>query len=213
MIKLRDSCITDSLPTILSKQPWVQALGWALCEAFRTMLDYADRARTYSLVDALDHPVLDALAVDLYVRQYDRAFDLATKRRLIKYALQYWSTAGSVAATEDVARIIFGEADVHEWFEYGGHPGCFKVSISDTLLTDADVLRFVEAAQQNKRLSAWLDTVWLEMASKNFEKYVGIISADGEIDTHAQQRDPDRFFAFFSQDTQSELFEMEENQS
>ena len=80
-------------------------------------------------------------------------------------------------------------------------------------VTDADVLRFVEAAKQNKRLSAWLDTVWLEMASKNFEKYVGIISADGEIDTHAQQRDPDQFFAFFSQDTQSELFEMEENQS
>lgn len=209
MIKLRDAQITDSLPDILCKQPWVQAISYAVAQGFRTMLDCADRARTYSMVDALGHDVLDALAVDLYVQHYDRTFDLDTKRRLIKFALQYWSTAGTVAATEKVARLIFGEADITEWFEYAGHPGCFKIAISDTRLTDADVLRFKAAAEQNKRLSAWLDKVMLEMAAKDFLKFVGIISADGETDTHTQQRDPDRFFAFYPQETESTTYTME----
>ena len=208
MIKLRDACITDSLPDILCKQPWVQAIGYAVSCAFRDLLDCADRARTYSLVDALGHDVLDALAADLYVRHYDRAFDLDTKRRLVKFALQYWATAGSVSATEKVARLIFGEADITEWFEYGGNAGCFKIAITDTLLTDADVLRFKEAAEQNKRLSAWLDTVLLEMAAKDFREYVGFVSADAGTDTYMQKRDPNLYYAFFLFETENTTYKM-----
>ena len=209
MISLRSSQITDSLPAILRAQPWVQAVSYAVACAFGRMLDAADRSLTYAAVDTLDHPVLDALAVDLYVRHYDRTFDLQTKRQLVKFALQYWSTAGSVAATEKVAQILFGAARITEWYEYGGNAGCFKISIEDTRLTDADVVRFKAAAEQNKRLSAHLDTVLLELPDQRHPVYAGMQYVEAQTDTIRHKRDENLFVGNLLLEIGNDTYRME----
>ena len=209
MINLHRAQVLNGVPEILKKQPWVEAISFATACALERVFALADKTFTYANVMQLDHDVLDTLAIDLHVLHYDQSFDLDTKRRLILFALQYWATAGSVAATEQVARIIFGEADISEWFEYGGTPGCFKIAIRDNLLTDADVLRFKDAAEQNKRLSAWLDRVVLDMPPRESVQYVGFFVAEDSDDLHRMKRDPSYYVGCFLLDRVCETHTME----
>lgn len=198
MINLKDAQITDCLPPIIANQPWAKAVSYATSQMFKRILEMAEASRTFTRVDELDHNVLDVLATDLRVSNYKQTYPLDLKRKLVKFALQYWATAGTKAATEEVVRTIFGDASISEWFEYGGEPGYFKIAITDTTLTDSDVLEFKRVAENVKRLSAWLDKIVLEMEEKA-QMYVGIIEHDFTSETITQQRDENEFHGFFAQ--------------
>lgn len=198
MINLKNAQITDSLPSIVANQPWAKAVSYATSQMFKRILEIAEASLTFSRVDELDHAVLDVLATDLRVSNYKQTYPLDLKRKLVKFALQYWATAGTKAATEEVVRTIFGDASISEWFEYGGEPGYFKIAITDTTLTDADVLEFKRVAENVKRLSAWLDKIVLEMEEKA-QMYVGIIEHEFTAETVTQQRDGNEFHGFFAQ--------------
>lgn len=198
MINLKNAQITDSLPSIIANQPWAKAVSYATSQMFRRIIEMAEASRTFTRVDELDHNVLDVLATDLRVSNYKQTYPLDLKRKLVKFALQYWATAGTKAATEEVVRTIFGDASISEWFEYGGEPGYFKIAITDTTLTDADVLEFKRVAENVKRLSAWLDKIVLEMEEKA-QMYVGIIEHEFTSETVTQQRDGNEFHGFFAQ--------------
>lgn len=199
MIKLKDAEIINSLPSIIGNQTWAKAISFATSQMFKLILTMADATQTFSKVDELDHDVLDILATDLRVSNYNQSYSLDLKRKLVKFALQYWATAGTKAATEEVVKAIFGDASISEWFEYGGEPGYFKISITDTALTDADVLEFKRVAENVKRLSAWLDKIVLEMKTDPLTVHLGIIELDFTAETIKQKRDGNEFYAFFTQ--------------
>lgn len=199
MIKLKEASLVNSLPTIISQQPWAKAISYATSQMFRNILEMADASLTFCRVDSLEHDVLDVLATDLRVSNYKQSYPLDLKRRLVKLALQYWATAGTKAATEDVVRAIFGDASISEWYEYGGEPGFFRISLSDTTLTDKDVLEFRRVAENVKRLSAWLDKIVLELQSDPLKIRVGIIEHDYSAETVTQRRDGNEFHGFFTQ--------------
>lgn len=199
MIKLKDAEIINSLPSIIGNQAWAKAISFATSQMFKLILTMADATQTFSKVEELDHDVLDILATDLRVSNYNQSYSLDLKRKLVKFALQYWATAGTKAATEEVVKAIFGDASISEWFEYGGEPGYFKISITDTALTDADVLEFKRVAENVKRLSAWLDKIVLEMKTDPLTVHLGIIELDFTAETIKQKRDGNEFYAFFTQ--------------
>ena len=199
MIKLKDAEIINSLPSIIGNQTWAKSISFATSQMFKLVLTMADATQTFSKVDELDHDVLDILATDLRVSNYNQSYSLDLKRKLVKFALQYWATAGTKAATEEVVKAIFGDASISEWFEYGGEPGYFKISITDTALTDADVLEFKRVAENVKRLSAWLDKIVLEMKTDPLTVHLGIIELDFTAETIKQKRDGNEFYAFFTQ--------------
>lgn len=198
MINIKDAQITNCLPSIIANQTWAKAVSYATSKMFRRILETAEASRTFSKVDELNHDVLDILATDLRVSNYKQTFSLDLKRKLVKFALQYWATAGTKAATQEVVKTIFGDAAVSEWFEYGGEPGYFKIAITDTTLTDSDVLEFKRVAENVKRLSAWLDKIVLETEEKA-RMYIGFIKHDFALETVTQQRDGNEFHGFFTQ--------------
>ena len=201
MTNMYDGSIVQGLPAIVGNQDYTKAMAVAISKMFRMILSYADKARTYSGVDAIqDHRVMDALAMELRANPYSVDMDLETKRELVKFALQYWSKAGTKAATEEVVRRIFGEAFISEWFEYDGTPGCFRIGISDSAISSSDVQRFKEAAENVKRLSAWLDRVQLLITLDPWTQYCGFILHDAETKTLKMRRTGNFFLGFAVQD-------------
>lgn len=210
MIDLRNSEPLDSLPQILRKQPWVQALSYAIARMVWNILDTADRSRTYSRVDLIEEDkILDAMAIDLLINQYDTTYPIETKRKLVKFALQYWATAGTKQATEDILVRTLNDGYITEWFEYSGSPGYFKIHLRDNTLTDADILKFKEVAENVKRLSAWLDKVVLDMVNDPEAHYWGHVEHQASLETIKQQRDPNQFWGFILQTGEYETIEME----
>lgn len=209
MINLYDAKIVDCLPSVVANQTWAQAISYAMSEVFRRFLDCVEASGTFAQVDKLDHDVLDILAVDLRVSNYDQAYPLELKRKLVKLALQYWATAGTKAATEEVVQAIFGDATITEWFEYDGTPGCFKIEINDTRISDKEAIKFQRVAENVKRLSAWLEKIVLELKTDPHKIRVGLIECSHTLETVVQQHDGNRFHGFSIQTGTIEEYIME----
>lgn len=210
MINLRNAELTDSLPEIVGRQPWAKAISYAVSQLIYRLLDMADVTRSFSAVDEIKrHDILDALAVDLLVVQYDTNYDIETKRKLIKYALQYWATAGTKKATEDVLKKILNDGFITEWYEYGGDPGYFKVNLSNNEITTNDIIKFKGVAENVKRLSAWLDKVVLDMVNDPQTQRVGFIEHTATFEETKQKREPNQFYGFIIQESVAEVIKQE----
>lgn len=133
MIKLYDSQITDILPEYLSGRAEVQALSYALHLAMMRLLDYCRNISVFSAIDIVPEYVLDMLALDLNTQYYDTSLDIEAKRRLIRNTMEWYITAGTPSAVEELVASVFGEGEVKEWFEYGDSPFFFKIITNATM--------------------------------------------------------------------------------
>ena len=166
MIKLENASIMDGLPAVLAKEPWVIALDYALQRQRKKKFFFLKRACIWTGIDDLDEQLLDILAIELRTPQYSEKFPLETKRNMIKGTLAYYAMAGTNAALEMVCKDIFGSAEVIDWYDYGGEPGCFIIQTDNPNITDENVYEFIAVAENVKRLSAWLDRVEILFTAK-----------------------------------------------
>ena len=167
MISLRNAKMTDALPQILAKEPWAQAMAYAVNRQLNQLLTYADRVLIFASIDTMPDNILDILAVELRLPYYDQTYTTAVKRELIKGALQYWATAGTVESLSKILSNIFGDAEIEEWFEYGGDPGYFRIVTTNPNVTGDTLAQFTKTAQDVKRLSAWLEEVLVDIGIPN----------------------------------------------
>lgn len=167
MISLQNARITDALPQILAKEPWAQAMAYAVNNQLGRLLTYADGVMIQASISKMPDKVLDILAEELRLPYYDQRFTTAVKRELVRGALQYWATAGTAESLTKILTNIFGDAEIEEWFEYGGEPGYFRILTTNPNVTGETLEQFRKTAQDVKRLSAWLEEVLVDMGLPN----------------------------------------------
>lgn len=159
MVSLRNARITDAVPDIVAKQPWVKALSAAFGALVEQLLDYTDTSQAFTGVDTAQEPILDALAVYLKVEWYDTTAPIEKKREYIKTALTIQKYAGTAYAVRMQASLIYPSSEVEEWFDYGGTPGRYRIVVNVTN-TPAEVYTNEEMEKllgYTKRLSAHLE--------------------------------------------------------
>lgn len=165
MIKLKDSQIAQILPEYLSERPEVKALSYAISQAVRRHLGYADSTAVYAEIDSMPDAVLDLLAIEMGTQYYGTDLPVEYKRKLIKNTLIWYANAGTKNAVSELANSIYGGiSELEEWFEYNGDPGTFRihVDISDSVdnpTSDYDVQDLRNRMAQSKRLSAHLESI------------------------------------------------------
>ncbi len=178
MILLRDAQLTDGLPDIIGKEPWAQAMAYAVKNQMNQLLTYADGVKIFANVDALPGHILDIMAIELRLPYYDQSYATEVKRELINGALPYWSTTGTVESLSRILSSIFGDAEIEEWFEYSGEPGYFRIITANPQITGETLRKFEETAHNVKRLTAWLDGVLVELPLPNMAIYQGFAMYD-----------------------------------
>lgn len=178
MISLRNAKLTDALPQILAKEPWAQALAYAVNKQLNQLLSYADGVLVFASIDSMPDKILDILAAELRIPYYDQTYQTAVKRDLIKGALQYWATTGTVDSLTKILINIFGDAEIEEWFNYGGAPGYFRIVTNNPNITGETLAQFTKTAQDVKRLSAWLEEVLVDMDIPKKEIFHGFALYD-----------------------------------
>lgn len=173
MITLRNAKLTDSLPAIIAKQPWAQAMAFAVNNQMNRLLDYANGVLVSANVDTMPDAILDILAMELRIPYYDQAYTTQVKRELIKGAIQYWATAGTVGSLTEIMENIFGDAEIEEWFSYNGDPGNFRIITTNPNVTGSTLEKFQETARHVKRLSAYLEEVIVDLGIPAMNVYQG----------------------------------------
>ena len=155
MTELRDGQITDLLSNSMKHNPETIAMGYAILQEKRRIMEMADKTRLMSAIEPLDERTLDYLAVELRTPSYDDSFPIETKRELIAGTLPFYATLGTPAAVDWIIRAIFGSGHIEEWFEYDGDPHHFRAFVGNDgdTITPESLDEFRRAVASVKRLS------------------------------------------------------------
>lgn len=153
--------LVATLPVALQKDPSAVALAEAMAELLARRPEEIDRLRIYPDIDRLDEQMLDILAYDFKVDWWDADYSLEEKRRTLKDSWFVHKRLGTRAAVETAIQAIYPEARVDEWFEYGGRPYHFRLTIdlSRIIGEEQKVLEVMERVNFYKSLRSHLDDI------------------------------------------------------
>lgn len=145
----------ESLSISKDKEKMAKGVSNALA---KTVFD-TDRAAIYTQINALPEALLDILAYDFKVEWYDYEGSIEEKRKTILECFAIHRFKGTKFAVENALEGIYSQVKVSEWFEYGGEPYHFSVTINDSTKDEEKRTRILEKVQYYKNLRSVLDSV------------------------------------------------------
>ena len=176
MYTLDDYKIRDNLPSSIDRQN-IRDLAEVLDVKLQEINAMSELILLYPRIDELPENLIDALAEQFHVDFYDASMSLQQKRTVVKNSIAWHRRKGTPSVVEEMVQTVFESAHVEEWFEYGGKPYFFRVTLITAPLTDKAVLdRLVDAINKTKNVRSWLEYVSF---SRPMEAavYVGGVSA------------------------------------
>ncbi len=150
--------LMTTLPLALRGDPAVTVLAETIAETLARRLEEADRVRIFANIDRLEEPLLDILARDLKVDWYDYDYPVAAKRAVIKSSVLVHKRLGTVYAVKAALGSVFPGSEVEEWFDYGGEPYRFQVTLNTAKSrAPAECFSIRRTVDYYKRFSAHMD--------------------------------------------------------
>ena len=159
MRQIDDYSIHEDLPESLNRKN-VKELASLSDEALRQYDSIIYRVLIYPVIDTLPSDLVNALAVQLHCDFYDYSLPLEKRRALVKESIAWHRIKGTPAAVEQVVSAAFGPCHVSEWYEYGGKPYTFRVSIAGKDAFDVksrNINQLLKAIYSAKNVRSWLD--------------------------------------------------------
>lgn len=159
MYTLYDYKIRDNLPSSIDRQN-IRDLAEVLDVKLQEINAMSELILLYPRIDELPENLIDALAEPFHVDFYDAEMSLQQKRTVVKNSIAWHRRKGTPSVVEEMVQTVFESAHVEEWFEYGGEPYHFRVTLITAPLTDKAVLeRLVDAINKTKNVRSWLEYV------------------------------------------------------
>lgn len=129
---LTEESLLRQFPVALQSDPSSAALGEVTARLLARRPEEIGCLSLYPRIDELPEDLLDILAYDFKVDWWDAEYSLEEKRRIFKDSWYVHKHLGTKAAVETALRAIYPKAEVQEWFQYGGKPYFFRLSIDLT---------------------------------------------------------------------------------
>ncbi|MFJ8100430.1 phage tail protein I [Lysinibacillus sp. NPDC096212] len=144
----------------------------AIAEAAEIQLKqaYQEAEAIYNLVDIDKMPeaLLDLLAYEKHVDFYEVDLPVEQKRALVKASRKWHRKKGTRGAVEDVVSIIYKNAQVFEWFEYGGEEYRFKIEVEEPFIANEDMKRLKRMVEATKNKRSWLEYVAVKIKQTQY---------------------------------------------
>lgn len=114
----------------------------------------------YPAIDTLGEDLIDCLAVQLHVDEYDDTATLSVKRQQVKESLLLHRQKGTKYAVQKAVSTVYQSAKVEEWPAYSGEPYHFRISgITASIEDGAVVNKLVRLVNAYKNTRSWLDYI------------------------------------------------------
>lgn len=118
------------LPSFMRDDEAVIALSKAVDRLMLEPGTHLSTIRTWDKIDELNEAECDEMAWELSIDWYDSTYPIEVKRNLIKSYISAKRKSGTKAAVVSVLRSIFKDANIEEWYEYGGKPYFFRLEVT-----------------------------------------------------------------------------------
>ena len=163
--------------------------GYALAKAIEAAVQYMnDRVQQgfdcLTNVGKMPEWRLDEMAWEFDLL-YDYNAEIATKRDWITNAVQFYKLYGTAGGIIKYLEAVFDNVDLEEWFEYGGDPFHFRVTVSGEWSDEVDDwTKKAVARVQNVR--SVLDTIIFNSGGAKIPLYVATAVCGIEITDEVQ---------------------------
>lgn len=169
--------IAEHLPESINKDP-VPDLARVVDMALSDI--NPDLLLIYPAVDGLPEALIDHLAEQMHVDEYDDNSDLSVKRQQVKESFLLHKFKGTKYAVQKAVSTVYQVAKVEEWPAYSGDPYHFRISgITAPIEDGAVVNKLVRIVNAYKNTRSWLD--YIEFIESTTTKSVACIMDDENL--------------------------------
>lgn len=174
MITVQDLKLTDiaAKSTLTDKTTkWIyESIDYAIKQQKNRII-----SKFFLDIDKLSETEIDYLLWEYHVDYVGENASLENKRELVKIAVIAHFNKGTLGSVKAICKILFGNAEIKEWFEYGGRPGYFKISTLGDLKDEKDYLKVLDVVNEYKNERSWLEALTFDRTAE-FGKHIGIFS-------------------------------------
>ncbi len=121
-----------ALPDVLKNDESMAAIADAAAGEFQSCARETDRLLIYPDIDNLPEDLLDILAYDFKVDWWNHDYPADVKRQILKDSWMIHRRLGTKWAIQTALKAVYTDVEIIEWYEYGGEPYHFKVTIDDS---------------------------------------------------------------------------------
>jgi phage tail P2-like protein len=165
-LKFDDLDLLQFMPVFMREDLTAQGFAYAIRRQMPKVVEAIEYIKVYAYIDNLDDIILDELAWQFNVPEYQSDMDITAKRALLKNCLKTHKERGTPAAVEKVVEDIFGDGYMEEWFQYGGDPYHFRIVTSNPSVNTDQANLFLSIIKNVQRGTTVMDTVIVEMAAQ-----------------------------------------------
>lgn len=174
-----DYKIAEHLPESINKDP-VPDLARVVDMALSDI--NPDLLLIYPAIDDLPEALIDHLAEQMHVDEYDDNSDLSVKRQQVKESFLLHKFKGTKYAVQRAVATVYQSAKVEEWPAYSGEPYHFRISgITAPIEDGAVVNKLVRLVNAYKNTRSWLDYIEFIESTTTTTKSVACIMDDENL--------------------------------
>jgi phage tail P2-like protein len=174
-----DYKIAEHLPESINKDP-VPDLAHVVDMALSDI--NPDLLLIYPAIDDLPEALIDHLAEQMHVDEYDDNSDLSVKRQQVKESFLLHKFKGTKYAVQKAVSTVYQVAKVEEWPVYSGEPYHFRISgIISPIEDGAVVNKLVRIVNAYKNTRSWLDYIEFIESTTTTTKSVACIMDDENL--------------------------------
>ena len=174
MIAVQDLKLTDiaAKSTLTDKTTkWIyESIDYAIKQQKNRII-----SKFFLDIDKLSETEIDYLLWEYHVDYVGENASVESKKELVKIAVIAHFNKGTLGSVKAICKILFGNAEIKEWFEYGGRPGYFKISTLGELKDEKDYLKVLDVVNEYKNERSWLEALTFDRTAE-FGKHIGIFS-------------------------------------
>lgn len=149
--------VAEHLPSSIDAEPITSLAQVADVELGRINTDLL---LIYPAIDSLNEQLIDYLAVQMHVDEYDDTENLDVKRQQVKQSFLLHRLKGTKYAVQKAVSTVYQSAKVEEWPEYSGEPYHFRVTgITAPMNETKTINKLVRLINAYKNTRSWLDYV------------------------------------------------------
>nr|DAE61888.1 MAG TPA: tail protein [Caudoviricetes sp.] len=149
--------VAEHLPSSIDAEPIISLAQVADVELGKINTDLL---LIYPAIDSLNEQLIDYLAAQMHVDEYDDTENLDVKRQQVKQSFLLHRLKGTKYAVQKAVSTVYQSAKVEEWPEYSGEPYHFRVTCITAPMNETKTInKLVRLINAYKNTRSWLDYV------------------------------------------------------
>lgn len=160
MNRLENLQLTQLLPASIAADTTVKNISLSVETILQTVAGQTAAVLLLPHLDELPEAIIDELAWQYHVDAYSADFAIDVKRQLIRQSIAWHHKKGTPAAVTDMLSTIYASAQLEEFWEYGGEPYHFRVTVGEDRTDSAQTIDdAIMVIKLSKNVRSWLDGI------------------------------------------------------